>query len=112
MEARLDSSSNISDDHTLPSIVGGIDALRAEVENPSAGINRGELRTVELRFIIESNGTLTAPEVISSSSVPSVDRAVLAGLRSVGWNPGTVDGTPVRMQITMPVEVQRAEWDW
>ena len=96
----------------MPSIVGGMDALRAEVEEPSSGINRGELRRVEFRFIIEPDGTFRNPQLVQSSSVPNVDRAVLNGLRSVEWNPGTENGEPVRMQITMPIDIGRGEWNW
>ena len=88
----------------MPSIVGGMYALRAAVEEPSEGINRGEIREVEFRFIIEADGSFTNPQLVQSSSVPSVDRAVLNGLRSVEWEPGTENGEPVRLQITMPIE--------
>jgi TonB family protein len=111
-EPMMSSSDANAENRTMPSIVGGMDALRAAVEEPSEGINRGEIREVEFRFIIEADGSFTNPQLVQSSSVPSVDRAVLNGLRSVEWEPGTENGEPVRMQITMPIEIQRGEWDW
>lgn len=111
-EPMMSSSNANAENRTMPSIVGGMDALRAAVEEPSEGINRGEIREVVFRFIIEADGSFTNPQLVQSSSVPSVDRAVLNGLRSVEWEPGTENGEPVRMQITMPIEIQRGEWDW
>ena len=99
-------------DRTMPSIVGGMDALRSAVEAPTKGVNRGEIRQAEFRFTIEADGTFRNPQIVQSSSIPQIDRALLNGLRSVEWNPGMENGELVRMQVTMPIEVQRGEWDW
>ncbi|MBO4822277.1 MAG: energy transducer TonB [Prevotella sp.] len=64
---------------------------------------------VLVSFIVERDGSLSAPSVISPVS-PGIDRqAVKAVMSMPGWKPGMKDGVPVRVRMTVPVVFKMAD---
>jgi len=65
----------------------------------------GSEGTVRLRFIIDRNGEVTDLEVIDSSGDPALDaEAYRVVFSSPKWQPGLLNGKPVKARLTFPVK--------
>lgn len=65
----------------------------------------GSEGTVRLRFIIDLNGEVTDLEVVDSSGDPALDaEAFRVVFSSPKWQPGLLNGKPVKARLTFPVK--------
>ena len=90
-----------------PQLVGGMQALYDELEVPEQ-MDRGELRTVKVQFVIREDSTFEMGEVLESSSVFEIDMHVVEALQRIEWIPGTINGEPAAAQMTLPVKFSRS----
>ena len=59
---------------------------------------------VIVRFIIDSNGVVTSPQVVRSSGDCNLDMEAVRVIESMPkWKPGKHKGKPVRVLFTFPV---------
>ncbi|HMZ58499.1 MAG TPA: energy transducer TonB [Leptospiraceae bacterium] len=65
-----------------------------------AGISN---RTVILSVEIDENGNMKKPEIVSGRAGYGFDEAALDLIQKVKWVPGTKDGKPETMKVSVPV---------
>lgn len=71
---------------------------------PASARKNGVSGMVVLSYVVKSDGTLGEVKVMRSVS-PELDATAIKGLRSVGkWIPGTQNGEPKDVTLTMPVK--------
>ncbi len=87
---------------TSPEIVGGLAGLQQSITYPAADQEAGRQGTVVIRFVVTATGEATAVEVARSVS-PGLDSASVAALRQTRFVPGTQNGQPVNVRMTIPV---------
>ena len=96
----------------MPSFPGGylamVNYIRNNVTYPSdASIYTPKLGSVEVKFIIERDGSVSHAQVARSLD-PLLDKEALRVVQSMPkWEPATVNGVPVRCYYQMPVT-----WSW
>ena len=106
-EATPDTQAEADTVYQSPKPVGGMQALYDELGFPDQ-MNRGELRTVKVRFVIKDDGTFEMGQVVQSSSVFDIDMQVVEALQRLDWIPGTKNGEPAAAQLTLPVTFRRS----
>ncbi len=64
-------------------------------------------------FVVEKNGTITDVKLLKGvAKGPGLDSEALRVLRAMPkWNPGTVDGVPVRVQYNIPISFDLGDWN-
>jgi TonB family protein len=53
-------------------------------------------------FWLESDGRITAPQIVRGSGVPSLDLLALAAIKRITYKPPLVGRTPVRALMQQP----------
>lgn len=98
-----------SREHRLvqPQFVGGQDVLmkyvKAKLKNYEASRYKGNRVKVVARFVVQADGSVSDVEIVKHGRA-LMDEAVLGVLRGMPkWQPGTVDGKPVKVRYTLPV---------
>lgn len=78
--------------------------LAENIEYPAdAPKGYGKTRVV-LRFVVKSDGTIGDVEVLRGSPMACFDKAAIKVVKSMPtWMPGKVNGRPVNVQYTLPV---------
>ena len=87
---------------TTPELVGGLAGLQQSITYPAADREAGRQGTVIVRFVVTATGDAAAVEVVRSVS-PGLDSASVAALRQARFVPGTQNGQPVNVRMTIPV---------
>lgn len=84
--------------HTVvqPSLGDASSSCRPEY--PSVSRDLQEEGTVVVRFTVNENGSVSDPQIETSSGHSRLDRAMLNKLANCTFTAGTVDGKPARMQ--------------
>lgn len=77
--------------------------LNSEMVYPKKAMGKGIDGEVEVSFIIEKNGKLTGIETLRSTDELFSKEVVRALKDSPRWEPGTMNGVPVRTRLTTPV---------
>jgi len=103
--------SRISDDDTivdiLPEFPGGVDAMnRFLVQNirfPEEAARAGIQGTVFVAFVVERDGSISNVRVLRGIGGGAEEEAVRVVSMMPRWSPGTQDGRPVRVNISMPI---------
>ena len=90
-----------------PEFPGGPDALRQflakKIRYPKKAYKKDIEGKVVIRFIVEADGSITAPEVLHSLD-PECDAETLRVIRKMPmWNPGRQNGAFVAVYYTLPV---------
>lgn len=71
---------------------------------PESSRETGSEGTVRLRFVIDRDGEVTDIEIVESSGDPALDaEAFRVVFSSPKWQPGMLNGKPVRARLTFPV---------
>jgi len=86
----------------LPSPVGGMEAIYNGIEYPEIEYLAGKQGIVRVRFYVSETGTVENIRVVKSLS-PRLDSAAVAAIREVAFHPGMQNGTPVRVQMELPI---------
>lgn len=85
-----------------PVLLGGIEAFQADIRYPEFEQRHGIEGRVIIRFVVLTDGTTTAIELVRSVS-PGLDSASVAAVRAARFTPGTQNGAPVNVRQTLPV---------
>lgn len=94
----------------MPLFPGGFKALMEwldkEVDYPRRLIDENVAGNMEVTFFIDAQGLVKDPE-ITKKLHPDLDRIVLAAIqRMPPWRPGTTDGRPCAVCITLPLHFE------
>ena len=96
-----------SSDEIQPTYPGGMKALftffSENLKYPSEAKQSGIEGKVFLRFEISKTGAVQNIETIRGIGYGCDEEAVRIMKNSIDWNPGTVDGTPVRTSMVLPI---------
>ena len=87
---------------TTPEIIGGLAALQQSIVYPAADREAGRQGTVVIQFVATATGDAAAVRVVRSVS-PALDAAAASGVRRARFRPGTQNGQPVNVRMTVPV---------
>ena len=85
----------------MPDIQGGIGAYYINIEYPQKAVNDGVEGRLVLHFVVEPNGS-TSNVRIHKSVHPLLDSAAVRALRRTAFIPGTQNGQPVRVRMSLP----------
>ena len=91
----------------MPEYPGGKPALISYIQNnikyPQDAAKQGVHGRVVLKFVVETDGSISDIEVIKSV-FPSLDAEGLRLVKSMPkWTPGKQDGKPVRVRYILPI---------
>ena len=97
----------------MPEFPGGMAKcmmyLGKNLKYPEEAMRKGEHGKVILSFVVERNGSIKDVKVISSVS-PSIDKeAIRVVKRMPKWNPGILNGKPIRTRYTLPILFRHPE---
>ncbi|TCD17500.1 energy transducer TonB [Pedobacter psychrodurus] len=90
-----------------PGFPGGISNfykyLSHEIKYPEAAKKNKTQGKVFASFVVEKNGALTDLQVIRSLSTETDKEALRVLNKSPRWNPGLIDGKPVRVKYNIAI---------
>ena len=91
-----------------PKFPGGMTSLQSYINRslkyPQVSRENNSQGRVIVRFIINSNGTVTSPQVVRSSGDFYLDMEAVRVIESMPkWKPGKHKGKPVRVFFTLPI---------
>ena len=91
----------------MPSFKGGdtalLEWLSQNVQYPKVAEKNGIMGRVVCTFVVECDGSITEVEIVKSVD-PSLDKEAVRVLRAMPrWNPGRLNGKPVRVKYSVPV---------
>ncbi|MFB6278049.1 MAG: energy transducer TonB [Salinibacter sp.] len=85
-----------------PTLIGGMDSLRAAVEYPDIAEKAGVEGRVIVQFVVGKDGTVQDPTVIRGVH-HLLDEAAIEAVKQQKFEPGRQRGEPVRVQMSLPV---------
>lgn len=89
---------------SFPSNGNGINIyLASNMRYPKDAEKQGIEGRVVVTFVVEKDGSITNVEIIRNAH-PSLDKEakrIIEGMPN--WNPGKIDGKPVRTKFTLPI---------
>jgi len=77
--------------------------MQSQMRYPKAALKDSIQGSVLLRFVVESDGRISSPEVIESSNELFEQEAIRLLLESAPWVPATVNRKGVRTLYEVPV---------
>lgn len=83
-----------------------IQFIQKKFKYPKAMLEAGESGSVEIRFVVEKDGTLSNFKIIKSSNPLFEEEALRVLKLSPKWIPGYVDGEPVRSYRILPISLR------
>ena len=91
-----------------PKFPGGTTSLQSYINRslkyPQVSRENNSQGRVIVRFIINSDGTVTSPQVVRSSGDFYLDMEAVRVIESMPkWKPGKHKGKPVRVVFTLPI---------
>jgi TonB family protein len=96
-----------ADKIVYPEYPGGITELRKYLEQnivyPTAARQMEITGEVVVEFTVERNGTLTGINIVKGLSTELDQEALRVTRNMPSWKPGTKNGIPVRVTMTMPI---------
>ena len=92
-----------------PVLIGGLAGIQERLEYPELQRRAGVEGRAVLQFIVEKDGGVSELQVIRSSGNDGLDRAAMAAVRPSRFEPGRVDGEPVRVRFAVPVTFRLPE---
>ena len=72
------------------------DPKKCSIEYPKASLMNEEQGTTTASFLVTADGTVTESKIDKSSGFKNLDRALVKGLTSCKFKPGTKDGAPAQ----------------
>jgi TonB family protein len=88
-----------------PEIIGGQGALSLHINYPAEARREGIEGRLTLTFTVDTDGAVRHV-VVSDSLHPACDSAAVEALRSVRFRPGTYNGEPVPVRMSLPIRFQ------
>lgn len=87
--------------------IGGDNEFRGWIAQhiiyPESAINASLQGRVYLQFVVEKDGSISNIEVVKSTDPEFSKEAIRILEKSPAWNPGKINGTPVRVKIHFPI---------
>lgn len=91
-----------------PSYPGGIpkfyEFLSRDIKYPALAKENNIQGVVKVSFMVEKDGSLTNIMALTNFGYGLEEEAVRVMKRSKNWEPGLVDGKPVRVKYTIPIK--------
>ncbi|MBL4587483.1 MAG: energy transducer TonB, partial [Flavobacteriales bacterium] len=98
---------NITEVDVMPEFAGGMEALisymSTSVEYPAAAKEEGLTGTVYVRFVVDSQGSITELEVVKGVRDDLDSEAVRAISEMPKWKPGKSNGKNVSVEVVLPI---------
>lgn len=91
------------DADVMPSPVGGIMAIANNVVYPEEAKKAGVQGKVFVKAIIDESGNVVKTS-IKKSVGSGCDEAAMEAIRKTKFTPGTKDGNPVKVSVTIPIQ--------
>jgi protein TonB len=85
-----------------PELIGGMAALREDVEYPRFARKAGVEGRVIVQFVVGKDGSVQDPTVIRGVH-DLLDKAAVKAVKKQKFTPGKQRGRPVRVQMSLPV---------
>lgn len=79
----------------------------AQPDYPQSAIDAGIEGTVVVKVIVDKNGNVASAEIFRS--IPRLDNAALQAARRKVFSPGIVDGSPVSVEMNIPIDFNLAD---
>ncbi|SHI95397.1 protein TonB [Hymenobacter daecheongensis DSM 21074] len=97
----------------MPGFPGGDAAfakfLRAKIQYPAEALNNGISGKVHISFVVDEAGHILDPKVVKGLGF-GLDEEALRLVRIMPWwNPGKIQGQPVRVAYTLPIVFRALE---
>lgn len=86
----------------MPEPIGGIAAIQSKIVYPDIAIRAGVEGKVYVLAFVNEEGMVTKTEVIKGIGA-GCDEAALSAVKATRFKPGKQRGTPVKVQISIPV---------
>lgn len=91
----------------MPEFPGGMEGMMnyfaTNIQYPEDAKNKGLGGRVLVRFIVETDGSLSEIEIVQKA-YPSLDAEAVRAVKAMPrWTPGKEKGKPVRVKFTLPV---------
>jgi periplasmic protein TonB len=98
----------------MPEYPGGETALSKFVENninyPQDAIDQNTEGTVNVSFVVDEKGKVTAPLVTGKSAGHALDDEAIKVVKQMpSWKPGMVKGKAVKTRLSLPVTFKLAD---
>jgi len=89
----------------LPELIGGMQALLANLHYPEAAQRAGIQGTVYVTFVVDEQGNVLEPTVAKPLSA-GLDETAIEAVRQAKFTPGRHQGKTVKVRMTIPVTFQ------
>ena len=86
----------------MPEIKGGLKALSKIIKYPKEAKKLGVQGVVYVQFIVDEKGAVVDPKIIRKLGA-GCDEEALRALEKLKFNPGYVQGKPVKARFTLPI---------
>lgn len=107
MKALEERQATIKKVEKQPEFPGGMAALMnflaTEVKYPKSAIKNNIQGKVVVTFVVEKDGSLSEATVVQSVSEELDQEALRVVSAMPAWQPGTIDGEPIRARFTLPI---------
>ena len=104
----LDTAKIYYDADTMPSFMGGLEALRSYmVEQSALSTMKDSLREsviVSVYFVVETDGSISNITIIDSVDFKYKEEALKYVKNMPKWNPGKIGNTNVRVMLSIPID--------
>ena len=80
--------------------------ISKNVNYPQTSVEMNEVGRVFLSFVVEKDGSITNVKVERGISIDLDREAKRVVMSMPKWNPGYVEGIPVRARIRLPINFQ------
>ncbi|MDG5766073.1 M56 family metallopeptidase [Balneolales bacterium ANBcel1] len=106
--AALDEETVYTEVEIMPEMEGGIISLYEYLTYPDDARAAGIEGQVVVQFVVDEEGRVTQPQVVRSAG-GGLDEAALDAIEQVAFTPGRKDGTPVKVEIAMPISFRLSQ---
>ena len=86
----------------MPEIKGGLKSLSKIIKYPKEAKKLGVQGVVYVQFIVDEKGVVVDPKLIRKLGA-GCDEEALRALEKLKFNPGYVQGKPVKARFTLPI---------
>jgi protein TonB len=86
----------------MPEVEGGIKEIYRHIEYPRAAVSGKVEGRVFVKFIIDEKGKVRSPEIIKDIGA-GCGQAAIDGIKKLKFTPGKLQGKPVKVYYTLPV---------
>lgn len=110
--AEQEQSENVTDEGVYlvaeqpPKLVGGLAALHRKVRYPEEAYAQNVEGRVYVQFVVDENGSVQNAEVMRGLG-HGCDEEALRVIREARFEPGTIDGEPVKVRHTLYIQYKR-----